>query len=71
MVGGRVLYTPPATPQVVSWIPGEHFYTREPVGETESIYSREFPDEFPKGDYDMVFFVNDALLVAHPFSVTE
>ena len=42
-----------------------------PLEDTEMIYSLELPDKFPAGDYDMVIFVNEEQLIAHPFSVTE
>lgn len=42
-----------------------------PLEDTEIVYSLELPDKFPEGDYDMIIFVNEAQLIAHPFSVTE
>ena len=42
-----------------------------PLEDTEIIYSLELPDKFPKGDYEMVIFVNDKVLTEHRFSVTE
>jgi hypothetical protein len=42
-----------------------------PLEDTEIIYSLELPDKFPKGNYDMVIFVNGKLLIEHPFSVAD
>lgn len=42
-----------------------------PLENTEILYSFELPDKFPKGDYDLVIYLDGKLLIEHPFSVSE
>jgi hypothetical protein len=42
-----------------------------PLEDTELVYSFELPGKFPAGKYHMVFYVNDEVITAHPFTVAE
>jgi hypothetical protein len=42
-----------------------------PLEDTELVYSFELPGKFPAGKYHMVYYVNDEMIIAHPFTVVE